>query len=190
MADSKNQMSQVYLNGVQLTEHQADTLSDVLHKLYENGRKVELKKEVAKHKQEIESLPEIFKVRIDALKEVNPKGLSDSPELILSSLTAAFLVRTLKPSFKEITKKEYENAHKRYGLDMYGDVNPALVAELVFSYFKDIKNGAIDKNGKIIEITKSKVMTTFHGWRENGIPMDATNTVALFTSVAQKAHTR
>ena len=44
--------------------------------------------------------------------------------------------------------------------------------------------------GKIIEITKSEVMTTFHGLRKNGIPMDVTNTVALFTSVAQKAHTR
>lgn len=190
MADSKNQMSQVYLNGVQLTEQQADSFSEALHEWYENGRKVELKKEVAKHKKEIEQLPEIFQVRIDALKEVNPKGLSDSPELILSSLAAAFLTRTLKNGFDGMTKSEYYNAHEKYGLDVGGDVNPYLVSELVFSYFEDIKNSAIDSNGKIIDIKKSKVMTTFHGWRENGIPMDATNTVALFTSVAQKAYTR
>ena len=189
MANSENKMSSVYLNGVQLTEKQADTLKDALNDWYENGRKVELKKVLEEHKAEIEQLPEIFKVRIDALKEVNPKHFSDSPELILSSLAAAFLTKTLKPGFKEITRKEYENAHEKYGLDLGGDVNPYLVSELVFSYFTDIKNGAIDKNGKIIEITKSKVMNTFHGWRENGMPIDAVNTVARFSGKTPKPKT-
>lgn len=40
---------------------------------------------------------------------------------------------------------------------MCGDVNPYLVSDLVFSYFEDIANGAIDKTGKITQQPELKV---------------------------------
>ncbi len=181
---SKDKLVPVYLNGVQLTEHQADTLSDALNNLYEEQKKV-LNKIVSEYKSEIEKLPQIFKIRIEALREVNPEKFCDSPELILSSLTAVYLIKGLQPivpkNFKSIPfdKIEYEQAHEKYGIS-FGDVNPALVSEMVWAYFTDIKNNAIDEDGNVINITKSKLMTVFHGWKENGIPMDAKNTIAKY----------
>ena len=180
----KDKLTNVYLNSTRLTERQADALSNALNLLYEGQKKV-LNKIVSKHKSEIEQLPQIFKIRIEALREVNPKKFRDSPELLLSSLTAFHLVKKLQPkvqkNFKSIPfdQTEYEQAHEKYGIS-FGDVNPALVSELVWAYFTDIKNNAIDKDGNVINITKSKFMTVFHSWKENGIPMDAKNTVAKY----------
>ena len=180
MVDKNKKMSGVHLNGVQLTEEQADILSDALHNWYENGRKVELNEELAKYKTEIEQMPEIFQVRIDALREVNPKEFATSPELVLSSLVASYLVRTLPQGFKEIERETYFAAHERYDLDCGGDVNPALVYEMVCAYRDDVKSGAIDKNGKVLDLAKSNVMTVYHNTAKYGRPCDARGVSARF----------
>ena len=144
-------------------------------------REAELRKLLPNYQTEIHQLPRIFQIRIEALEEVNPKKFANSPELILSSLAAAYLIRALPlEKLVSIPKDKYEEAHNRYGLS-FGDVNPYLVSELFWGYVNDIKNDAIDKNGNVLDITKSKVMTVFHSWRENGIPMDAKETVAKYS---------
>lgn len=174
-----DELTSIYLNGVQLTKSQADEFEQVLDKMVK-ARQTELRDSLSKYQTEIQQLPQIFKIRIEALKEINPKKFANSPELILSSLAAAYLIKTI--SFKKLTnipKDKYEEAHDMYDLS-FGDVNPYLVSELFWGYVNDIKNGAIDKDGNILDITKSKVMTVFHNWRENGIPMDAKKTVAKY----------
>jgi len=122
---------------------------------------------------------------METLREVNPEKFCDSPELILSSLTAVYLIKKPQPkvpkNFESIPfdKTEYEQAHEKYGI-CFGDVNTALVSEMVWAYFTDIKNDSIDKDGNVINITKSKLMTVFHNWQENGIPMAAQNTIAKY----------
>ena len=149
-----------------------------------NGRKNKVEQLKSTYKAEIEQLPKIFKVRMAALKEIKPKEFANSPELILSSLVATYLIRTMK-NHEEILKEEYISAHAKYGLDLDGDVNPNLVCELVFSYFADIKNGAINENDEIIDITKSKVMAIYHNLPEYGIPKNAIHTVAQFAGAGQ-----
>ena len=174
-----DELTGIYLNGVQLTKRQADEFEQVLDKMVE-ARQTELRDSLSKYQTEIQQLPQIFKIRIEALKEINPKKFANSPELILSSLAAAYLIRTLPlERLISIPKDKYEKAHNKYDLS-FGDVNPYLVSELFWGYVNDIKNGAIDKNGNVLDITKSKVMTVFHNWRENGIPMDAKKTVAKY----------
>ena len=170
-----DELTGIYFNGVQLTESQADELEQILDKMVD-ARQTELRDSLPRYQAEIHQLPRIFQIRIEALREVNPKKFANSPELILSSLAAAYLIRTLPlERLVSIPKDKYEEAHSRYGLS-FGDVNPYLF----WGYVNDIKNGAIDKNGNVLDITKSKVMTVFHNWRENGIPMDAKETVAKY----------
>ena len=180
--NNPDELTGIYLNGVQLTKRQADEFEQVLDKMVE-ARQTELRDSLSKYQTEIQQLPQIFKIRIEALKEINPKKFANSPELILSSLAAAYLIRTLPLErlvyLFSIPKDKYEKAHNKYDLS-FGDVNPYLVSELFWGYVNDIKNGAIDKNGNVLDITKSKVMTVFHNWRENGIPMDAKETVAKY----------
>ena len=174
-----DELTGIYFNGVQLTESQADELEQILDKMVD-ARQTELRDSLPRYQAEIHQLPQIFKIRIEALKEINPKKFANSPELILSNLAAAYLIRTLPlERLVSIPKDKYEKAHNKYDLS-FGDVNPYLVSELFWGYVNDIKNGAIDKNGNVLDITKSKVMTVFHNWRENGIPMDAKETVAKY----------
>ncbi len=178
--NNPDELTGIYLNGVQLTKRQADEFEQVLDKMVE-AREAELRKLLPNYQTEIHQLPRIFQIRIEALKEVNPKKFANSPELILSSLAAAYLIRTLPlKKLVSIPKDKYEEAHSRYGLS-FGDVNPYLVSELFWGYIHDIQNGAIDKDGNLLDINKSKVMTVFHSWRENGIPMDAKETVAKYS---------
>lgn len=178
----------VMLNGVPLTGEQVGKLSASLHELYEQGRKPDLQKIVSEHKTEVSELPQIFKIRIEALKEVNPEKFSTSPELVLSSLVATYLIKTLLKDFKtgprDLHKQDvYKQAHELYGLDCGGDVNPFLVSELVWAYYDDVNGGVIDKNGKVIgDLTQSKVMKVVHNSKDNGIPNNAKNVILGFMS--------
>lgn len=180
--------SGVTLNGVPLTDKQADEFGASLNKLYEKGRKLDLQKIVSEHKTEVSKLPQIFKIRIEALKEVNPETFSTSPELVLSSLVATYLIKTLLKDFKtgpqDLHKQDvYKQAHKLYGLNCGSDVNPFLVSELVWAYYDDVNGGVIDKNGKVIgDLTQSKVMKVVHNSKDNGIPNNAKNVMLGFMS--------
>lgn len=155
------------------------SLSECLKRLYQK-RKTELKTDLAKYDDEVQNLPQILKIRMDALKEVNPEYFSDSPELVLSTLAASHLIQKLPQDTQKITKEDLETAHKKYNLDRGGDVNPYLVSDLVFSYFDDVKNGAINSDGKIVNIKKSEVMKVVHNSKDYGIPANAKNTMAQF----------
>ena len=180
--------SGVTLNGVPLTDKQVDKFSASLHELYEKGRKLDLQQIVSEHKTEVAELPQIFKIRIEALKEVNPERFSTSPELVLSSLVATYLIKTLLKDFKtgpqDLHKQDvYKQAHKLYGLNCGGDVNPFLVSELVWAYYDDVNGGVIDKNGKVIgDLIQSKVMKVVHNSKDNGIPSNAKNVMLGFMS--------
>ena len=70
---------------------------------FRDQQTIELNKELDRHKTELDQLPEIFRVRIGALQEVNPEKFSDCPELTLASLAAARLVRSLPDKFRDIS---------------------------------------------------------------------------------------
>ena len=86
--NNPDELTSIYLNGVRLTKRQADEFEQVLDKMVE-ARQTELRDSLSKYQTEIQQLPQIFKIRIEALKEINPKKFANSPELILSSLAAA-----------------------------------------------------------------------------------------------------
>lgn len=165
--------------GIRVTEENVDKVSELMERMYQR-RKSELSKTVSKWPDEVEAIPEILKVRMEALKEVNPEKFSDSPELVLSTLAAAHLIRKLPTDITEISREDMKKAHERYDLAMGDDVNPYLVADITFRYFEDVKSGAITKDGKIRDIEKSRVMTVIHNSKENGVPMEAKNTVAKY----------
>ena len=155
--------------GIRVTEENVDKVSELMERMYQR-RKSELSKTVSKWPDEVEAIPEILKVRMEALKEVNPEKFSDSPELVLSTLAAAHLIRKLPTDITEISREDMKKAHERYDL----------VADISFRYFEDVKSGAITKDGKIRDIEKSRVMTVIHNSKENGVPMEAKNTVAKY----------
>ena len=169
---------------IEVTKENADKVRELTHKLYLR-RKNELTGFLSEHKDEVEKLPQILKVRMDALKEVNPEEFSDSPELILSTLAAAELIKKFPDGADELSRKDVKQVHDKYHLAMGDDVNSYLVAEIFFAYGDDVKSGAIDKNGKIIDIEKSQVMHVFHNFKENGLPIDAKETVAKFKTSAK-----
>lgn len=171
--------------GIRVTEENVDKVSELMERMYQR-RKSELSKTVSKWPDEVEAIPEILKVRMEALKEVNPEKFSDSPELVLSTLAAAHLIRKLPTDITEISREDMKKAHERYDLAMGDDVNPYLVADITFRYFEDVKSGAITKDGKIRDIEKSRVMTVVHNSEENGVPKDAKTTVAKYKKQDEK----
>lgn len=171
--------------GIRVTEENVDKVSELMERMYQR-RKSELSKTVSKWPDEVEAIPEILKVRMEALKEVNPEKFSDSPELVLSTLAAAHLIRKLPTDITEISREDMKKAHERYDLAMGDDVNPYLVADIIFRYFEDVKSGAITKDGKIRDIEKSRVMTVVHNSEENGVPKDAKTTVAKYKKQDEK----
>ena len=175
------------------------TPSDIQKKLQhvkEKSRDSELRKQhdkLSDHVAELDSLPEIFKVRIAALKEVNPQkftGEKADINLELSSLVAMDIISQMSPTETTIDKNLYKNAHKKYGVDLEGknSVNPYLVNDLVLSYFSDMEKGIINSSGKIIgDISKSEVMSVFHNNKINGMPNQAHHTIAqIKQKVAQR----
>ncbi len=171
--------------GIRVTEENVDKVSELMERMYQR-RKSELSKTVSKWPDEVEAIPEILKVRMEALKEVNPEKFSDSPELVLSTLAAAHLIRKLPTDITEISREDMKKAHERYDLAMGDDVSPYLVADITFRYFEDVKSGAITKDGKIRDIEKSRVMTVVHNSEENGVPKDAKTTVAKYKKQDEK----
>lgn len=165
--------------GIEVTEENADKVQELVHRMYLR-RKKELDTFVTEYKDEVEKLPQILKVRMNALKEVNPDKFSDSPELVLSTLAAAELIKQFPDGAERLSGKEVKQLHDKYHLAMGDDVNSYLVPEIFFSYFNDVKSGAITKDGKIIDIEKSEVMRVFHNFKKHGIPIDAKETVAKF----------
>ena len=142
-----------------------------------------LPEKLSKYQIEFDQMPEIFHVRIDALKELNPTEFTNSADLILSSLAATYLIKKLPNGIKDMTKELYLSTHEKYDLDPGGDIRPHLVTFLVACYFDDLQKGAIDKNGKIIDIKHSGVMKVYHNFQEEGVPCDAKNTVARYVNI-------
>ena len=131
-------------------------------------------------------LMEIFQIRINALKEVNPEkfaGEGQDKLLVASSLAAQEWIEQLNPTLgsnlTDEDKKSISDIHNKYGLDRDGNVNPYLVQDLVCMYLVDIQNGVVDKKGNLIgDITKSEVMLTPHNSKNNGVPANAVKTVS------------
>lgn len=160
-----------YVYGVGSDEQLAKTAANEWDEFYEQQR-IELNKELDMHKSEIDKLPEIFRARIDALHEVNPEKFADCPELTLASLAAARLVRTLTDKSRNIPEAYYKEVIFRYG-KLWGAIKPNAVSKLVYAYRDDVKSGAIDKNGNVKNLAKSKIMTLCHDSEEYGRPCDA-----------------
>jgi hypothetical protein len=166
-------------NVIEVTEKNGDKVRELMHRLYQKRQK-ELASFLPEHENEVEKLPQILKVRMNALKEVNPEKFSDSPELVLSTLAVAELIKRFPDGADQLQEEDVKKAHEKYHIVRGEDVNPCLVSEIFFSYFNDVKSGAITKDGKIVDIEKSEVMKVFHNRKENGVPIDAKETVLKF----------
>lgn len=135
---------------------------------------------------------EIFQIRIDALKEVNPQkfaGEGQDKLLIASSLAAQEYIERANPKLNvkitENDKNIMSEVHDKYGLDRGGNVSPFLVRDLVCMYLVDIKNGIIDKKGNLIgDASKSEVMQTSHNSKSNGLPIDGIQTIKKANALA------
>jgi hypothetical protein len=161
-----------YINGVQVTEDNIGKVLTALEWWYEN-RRLELEQEISRHKPEIDNMPEILGARICALHEVNLQKFANAPDLILSSLAATKLTKTIPNKAKVISQTYYKETLARYGLYIGDDVRPDQVSNLFWAYRDDVKHGAITEDGKIINIAKSKVMTVCHEDAKYGLPCDA-----------------
>ena len=140
-------------NVIEVTEENGDNVQKLMHRLYQKHQK-ELASFLPKHENEVEKLPQILKVRMNALKEVNPDYFSDSPELVLSTLAVAELIKQFPDGADRLPKEDVEKAHEKYHIVSGDDVHPYLVSDIFFSYFDDVKSGAITKDGKIVDIEK------------------------------------
>ncbi len=146
---------------------------------------VQKESEVSQLVSEKGNLMEIFQVRIDALKEVNPEkfvGGEKDALLVASSYAAQEWINRLNPSLGDkLTDKDRDiisEIHSKYKLDRGGNVNPFLVQDLVCSYLVDIKKGIIDKKGNLIgDVAKAEVMQVCHNSAENGLPANGTKTI-------------
>ena len=171
-----------------VTEENADAIMKLMKKLTEERQK-KLSKFLPQHKEEIDNLPQILKVRINALKEINPEKFSNSPELVLSTLAASALIKQF-PDGAQPQEQDIDKVHKKYHLSQGGDVNPFLVSDIYYAYFSDVKSGAITKSGKINDIEKSRVMRVFHNSESNGLPIDAKETIAKITKPTKTPSTK
>lgn len=153
---------------------------------FRDQQTIELYKELDMHKSEIDQLPEIFRVRIGALQEVNPEQFMACPEIILASLAAARLVRTMPEKFRDISNTYYNEVIFKYGI-LWDVIKPNEVSKLFFAYRDDVKSGAIDKNGRVKNLAKSKVMTLCHDSEEYGRPCDANGVYVRFNCKKPKS---
>ena len=153
---------------------------------FRDQQTIELNKELDRHKSELDQLPEIFRVRIGALQEVNPEKFSDCPELTLASLAAARLVRTLPDKFRNISTTYCKEVIFKYGI-LWDVIKPNAVSKLVYAYRDDVKSGAIDKNGNVKNLAKSKLMTLCHDSEEYGRPCDANGVYFRFNCKKPKS---
>lgn len=169
--------------GIKVTKENVDKVSELMERMYQR-RKSKLQEIVPTWKDEIEALPEIFKVRMEALKEVNPEKFSDSPELVLGSLTAAYLIKKFPNEDTHISVDELKKAHWKYGVDLGDDVDASNIVE---GYYEDIKSGAITRDGRILDIEKSRVMTATHNYSKEK-PIDAKTTVAKYKKQDKKGN--
>ena len=142
------------------------------------SRQEELNKFLPQHQNEIENLPQILKVRMKALKEVNPEKFSNSPELVLSTLAAADLIKQFPNGADKLERDVVDMVHKKYHLEQNSDVYSSLVPAIFHSYFRDVKNGNITQDGQIKNVEKSAVMRVVHNFKGDGVPIDAKKTVA------------
>jgi len=153
---------------------------------FRDQQTIELNKELDRHKTELDQLPEIFRVRIGALQEVNPEKFSDCPELTLTSLAAARLVRTVPEKIRDISNTYYNEVIFKYGI-LWDVIKPNEVSKLFFAYRDDVKSGAIDKNGNVKNLAKSKLMTLCHDSEEYGRPCDANGVYFRFNCKKPKS---
>lgn len=144
-----------------------------------NRRHEELSLTLPKYEDELKKLPQILKVRINALKEVNPQKFADNPVVELSTLAAYELIKKI-PEDSTMLVKDVSQAYEKYGLVRGDDAPSVLATELYFAYHDDVKSGAISENGKILDINKSKVMQVPHLNERDGLPIDAKEIVAKF----------
>ena len=152
---------------------------------FRDQQTIELYKELDMHKSEIDQLPEIFRVRIGALQEVNPEQFMACPEIILASLAAARLVRTVPEKFYDIPNTYYNKVIFKYGI-LWDVIKPNEIPKLFFAYRDDVKSGAIDKNGDVKNLAKSKVMKLCHDSEEYGRPCDSNGAYVRFNCQKNK----
>lgn len=174
-----------YVYGVNSDERLAKIAADEWDEFYEQ-QTIELNKELDRHKTELDQLPEIFRIRIGALQEVNPEKFSDCPELTLASLAAARLVRSLPDKFRNISTTYCKEVIFKYGI-LWDVIKPNEVSKLFFAYRDDVKSGAIDKNGNVKNLAKSKLMTLCHDSEEYGRPCDANGVYFRFNCKKPKS---
>ena len=90
--DAKKTVAEVKESTKNADQEALYALKEFVHAIG-SSRQEELNKFLPQHQNEIENLPQILKVRMKALKEVNPEKFSNSPELVLSTLAAADLIK-------------------------------------------------------------------------------------------------
>ena len=80
-----------------------NTMLNVMQKVT-NRRHAELLLTLPKYEDELKKLPQILKVRINALKEVNPQEFADNPVVELSTLAAYELIKKIPEDSTMIVK--------------------------------------------------------------------------------------
>ena len=166
-----------------------DKLLELANKMHQK-REAQLSALLPQYQNELKELPQILKIRMNALKEVNPKEFSDSPDLVLSTLAVAELIKQFPDGADKLQKDDMEKVYEKYHIINGGDINQYLVPEIFFAYFNDVKSGAITKSGQIIDIEKSNVMRVYHNNKSDGVPIDAEKTVANIKKLTRPSNTR
>ena len=123
----------------------------------------------------------IFRLRVDAFKELNPENFADEyqAEVLIHSCLAAQDYLTASnyvtyDGFHSMMEPLMQAVHQTHGLDRGGNIHPWLVSDLVNSFLHDVKTRVIDKQGNILANPRlSSVMRTIHGNMDNGIPVQA-----------------
>lgn len=143
-----------------------------------------------------ENVWEIFKIRIDALQNINhsmfvdnqnpPTSLGfgkDGPKdaLIKSSLVAQAYITTKNPKITDSFDHGYAEKLVNHNID--AAVNPYLIHDLVNAYLTDKQNGIINEKGELIgDLKKSQVMQVPHNNKKNGIPAKARDIVNKYSN--------
>ena len=121
-------------------------------------------------------ISDIFKLRLAAIREVDPAYYNDNKK---EMITSAEMAQELINSGKPVTDKALNDVHKKYNIDRGGDISPFLVEALIEGYQQDVVHGIIDEKGKIIaKCSGSSVLQVPHVSSERGMPANAVQLIA------------
>ncbi len=153
----------------------------------------------------MDNMWEIFKIRVEALQNINPKMFVDNQKpvsflsnlekdgpkdaLIKASLVAQAYITTKKPQLSD----KFDHAYSEALVDrnIHADINRFLIPSLVNAYLQDKQNGIIDENGKLTgNLKKSKIMQIPHNDSQYGIPAQARDVINKYSNTSKLAELR